>query len=121
MKILLVESRILGFGIHNSAQGIQNPLTNGIQDAISTNKDWNAVPQSGIHGSESRIQDCLEFPVRGAKEGKLCWAWGTRSLPAWCDNMCVKYVRHVFAPKDFKLRQVHCFSSGRRNWKPMNL
>ena len=25
------------------------------------------------------------------------------------------------APKDFKLRRVHFFSSGRRNWKPMNM
>ena len=46
-KFLLVESRIEGFGIWNTAQGIWNPLTIGI---------WNPSfmdIESGIHGVES--------------------------------------------------------------------
>ena len=67
-KLLLLESKILGFGIRNTAQGIRNPtddwnpessstdkdpesstwesgipLTIGIQNPCSTNKDWNPV------------------------------------------------------------------------------
>ena len=55
-KCLLTESRILGFGTRNTAQGIQNPN--------STDKDWNPVPlmEAGIHDLESRILDCGEFP-----------------------------------------------------------
>ena len=38
-KLLLVESGILGFGIWNTAQGIRNPLTIGIQNSSSTDKE----------------------------------------------------------------------------------
>ena len=38
-KILLLESGILGFGIWKTAQGIRNPLTIGIQNPSSTDKD----------------------------------------------------------------------------------
>ena len=50
---MLEESRILGFGIRNTAQGIRNPTDkeSGIQ-----------YFESEIHGAESRIQDCLGFP-----------------------------------------------------------
>ena len=48
-KILLVESVILGFGFRSTAQEIRNPAN-----------DLN--PESGIHGVESTIQDCLGFP-----------------------------------------------------------
>ena len=60
-----MESGILGPGILNTAQGIWNPT-----------KDWNPVPltktgiqclESGIHGVESRYQDCNEFPYTGQK------------------------------------------------------
>ena len=52
-EFLLQESRILGFGIRNTAQGIRNPTDkeSGIQ-----------YFESEIHGAESRIQDCLGFP-----------------------------------------------------------
>ena len=48
-----VESRNLGFGIRNTAQGIRNPTDkeSGIQ-----------YFESEIHGEESRTQDCLGFP-----------------------------------------------------------
>ena len=64
-EILIVESRVLGFGIRNTAQGIRN-LTS----------DWN--PESGIppakeseiqylesriYGVDSRIPDCIGFQV----------------------------------------------------------
>ena len=58
----LRKSRILGFGIRNTAQGIRNP-SNGIRNPSSTDKDRNTV--SGIRNTVSvkpRILDCLEFP-----------------------------------------------------------
>ena len=78
--LLLLESKILGFGIRNTAQGIRNPtddwnpessstdkgpesstwesgipLTIGIQNPSSTNKDWNPVP--GIQNTPRGIQN----------------------------------------------------------------
>ena len=44
-KCMLVESGILGFGTRVTAQGI--PLTIGIQNPSSTEKDWNSVPAIG--------------------------------------------------------------------------
>ena len=60
---MLVESRILGFGIRNTAHGI--PPTIGIRNPNSTYKgsEINYL-ESGIHGVESRIQDCLGFRPR---------------------------------------------------------
>ena len=65
-NILLVESRILGFGIQNTAQEIRNTtkaLESGIQVALTRigiqYLEW------GIHGRESRIQGCLGFPHMG--------------------------------------------------------
>ena len=52
-KFLLVESGILSFGTSRTIR-IQNPNF--------TDKDWNLVQlylESGIHGVESRIYDCL--------------------------------------------------------------
>ena len=56
--------------------GIQNPWS-------STDKDWNPVLGSGVHGVESRIQDCLGFPYMGRlialtkkpiiKPLSICW------------------------------------------------
>ena len=43
-QIFAVKSGILGFWVQNAAQGIQNPLTIGIQDPSPTEK------KSGIHG-----------------------------------------------------------------------
>ena len=58
-KTLFVKSGILDLGIRNTAQRIRNPT-----------KDWNPVSkfhwlevESGIHGMESRIQDCLGFTL----------------------------------------------------------
>ena len=62
-NFLLVESGILGFGIQNTAQGIRNLLTIEIQNPRTTDKKWRIrYLESGIHGMESRIQDCLGFP-----------------------------------------------------------
>ena len=54
-----MESRILGFGIWNTAQGIQNPST--------TDKDWNQVP--GFRNPRHRIQKPrLSWnPLQGAR------------------------------------------------------
>ena len=53
-KFLLVESRILVFGIQNTAQGIQNP-TKVIIWNLSSTQDWNTVP--GIRNPGRGIQD----------------------------------------------------------------
>ena len=37
-EMLLVESGILGFGNHNSVQGIRNPVTTGIWRGIQVDK-----------------------------------------------------------------------------------
>ena len=55
---LRAESGIRSFGIHNSAQGIRNPLSNisiDMQSGIY-------YLEPGIHDVESRIQDCLGLP-----------------------------------------------------------
>ena len=62
-KFLLVESGILVFGIGNTAQLIRVPLTVGNRNLSSAeNESIIQHLESGIHGMESRIQDCLEFP-----------------------------------------------------------
>ena len=60
-KTLFVKSGIVDVGIRNTAQRIRNPT-----------KDWNPESKfhwlgvdSGIHGMESRIQDCLGFSYMG--------------------------------------------------------
>ena len=60
-EIFGVESGIIGFRILNTAQGIGIPLTIGIRNPSSTEKD------SGIHGVESIVQVCLGSPLHGAK------------------------------------------------------
>ena len=68
-KVLLVEygiqqsfalkGGIPGFGTRNTAQGIWNSLTIGIQDQSSTIKESEMqYIESGNHGVESRNQDC---------------------------------------------------------------
>ena len=52
VEVLLVNSGILGFGIPNAAQGIQNPSF--------TDKDWNPVP--GILN-----------PCQGIQNPRLSW------------------------------------------------
>ena len=42
-KILLAEPGIVGFGIQNTAQGIQNPANDWIQNPSSADKDWKPV------------------------------------------------------------------------------
>lgn len=62
-KYFLLESGILVFGIGNTAQLIRVPLTVGNRNLSSTeNESIIQHLESGIHGIESRIQDCLEFP-----------------------------------------------------------
>jgi len=63
-----VESGILGFGMQNIAQVIQNSTNDwnsGVQNPSSTEKNGIKYLESGIHGVESRIQDCLGFPYMG--------------------------------------------------------
>ena len=59
-----LESWALESGIQYKESGI--PLTTGIQNPSSTDKDWKPVPgiqylESELHCAESRIQDCLGF------------------------------------------------------------
>ena len=56
----IVESGILGFGIRDRAQGIQNPVNDTIRNPNSTDKEsWIQYLKSGILGLESRIRDWL--------------------------------------------------------------
>ena len=59
LEILLVEFGILGFRVQNTAQGIWNPRSTDIDES------WIQYLESRIHGLESRIQDCFEFPWMG--------------------------------------------------------
>ena len=63
-KFLLVESRILCFGIWNKAQGIRNP----IEEYISTDNDRNQVP--GIQNLRCGIQNARLswIPLHGARK-----------------------------------------------------
>ena len=65
-RFLLVESGILGFGIWNVAKESGISLKIGIWNPSSTDKE-NGIQylETGIHGVESRIQDCLGFPYMG--------------------------------------------------------
>ena len=52
-----------GFGIRNTAPGIRNPTIRiGIQSKVPLEKTGIKCLESGIHGLESRIQDCLGLP-----------------------------------------------------------
>ena len=67
-NFLLVESKIMAIfasGIRNKAQGIRIPLTIGIRNPRSTDKN------SGIHGVEYRIQDCLGLSYMGGMDNLL--------------------------------------------------
>ena len=77
---MLVESRILGFGIRNTAHGI--PPTIGIRNPNSTYKgsEINYL-ESGIHGVESRIQDSLGFRPR--KRSMAIYHQPARKLSIW--------------------------------------
>ena len=59
VEVLLVNSGILGFGIPNAAQGIQNPSF--------TDKDWN--PVSGILN-----------PCQGIQNTRLSWITSHRAI-----------------------------------------
>ena len=62
-NVFLLETGILSFEIRNTTQEIRIPLTNGIQNPSSADKDSGIhYLESGIHGVESRIQDCPTFP-----------------------------------------------------------
>ena len=62
LEIALVETRLLGFGIWNAAQGIQIPLSIGSRNQRSTdNKSRIQYLESGIHGVESRVRDSIRF------------------------------------------------------------
>ena len=77
---MLVESEILGFRIQNTAHGI--PPTIGIRNPNSTYKDSEIkYLESGIHGEESRIQDCLGFQPR--KRSMAIYHQPVRKLSIW--------------------------------------
>ena len=60
--VFLLETGILSFGIRNTTQEIRIPLTNGIQNPSSADKDSGThYLESGIYGVESKIQDCHSF------------------------------------------------------------
>ena len=61
------ESGILGFGIRNTAQ-TRNPESHGRLESriqVLLTKTGIQCLESGIHGLESRIQDCPGFPYMG--------------------------------------------------------
>ena len=60
VKFLLVESGILGFGIRNSAQGIQNPATSW---NLEFKFNWQQIrnPAPGIQNPQRRIQNPRAF------------------------------------------------------------
>ena len=67
-NFLLVESKIreiFASEIRNKAQGIRISLTIRIRNPRSTDKN------SGIHGVESRIQDCLGLCYMGGMDNSL--------------------------------------------------
>ena len=59
-KILLLESRILGFGIRNTAQRIRNP-----------SNDWN--PESNFYWKRLERDTGIRNPLRGIQNPKLSW------------------------------------------------
>ena len=71
-----LESQTLESGIQLKEFGI--PLMSGIQHPSSTDKESTIqYLESGIHGVESRIQDCLEF-FWISESGNFCW-WDPES------------------------------------------
>ena len=107
-----VEYRILGLSIRNGGQGIRNPT-----------KDWNPefkfhwqrsgiqYLESGIHGVESRIQDCLGCPYVG-------WAfvhtWNTTvksRLKATSVIRSPRYYGHFFWPPGKNRHTVSCIKN----------
>ena len=66
LEISLVETRILGFGIRNTAQGIRIPLSIGLRNQRSTDKNSRVqYLESEVHGVESRVQDSIGFSYMG--------------------------------------------------------
>ena len=60
--LVLVETRILGFGIRNTAQGIRIKPSIGFRNQRSTDKISRIqYLQSGIHSVESRVRDSIRF------------------------------------------------------------
>ena len=75
---LLVESGILGYGIRNTVKGMLNATDDWNPESTGqlTNY-WNPVPgmryvEFGIHSVESRLQDCLGFPLNTWGETCIC-------------------------------------------------
>ena len=62
LEISLMETRILGFGIRNTAQGIRIPLSIGLRNQGSTDKKSRVqYLESGIHRVEFRVRDSIRF------------------------------------------------------------
>ena len=60
-----MESGILFFGIRNTAQGDKNPTNDWNPEFKSLTKSGIQYLESGIHGEESRIEDCRGFTYMG--------------------------------------------------------
>ena len=85
----LVESGIVGFVIWNTALGVRIPLTIGIRNLSSTDKE-SAIQylESEILGVESRIQRLSYIPFHGARSGFVFviiemmsfWEWASLSI-----------------------------------------
>ena len=55
-KSLVVKSRILGFGIRNTAQEIRNPTSIGIQNPSPTDREGIQYLESGTHSVKSMLK-----------------------------------------------------------------
>ena len=65
-KFQLLKSGILGFGIRNTTQEFGIPQRNGIWNPSFIDEESEIqYLESGTHGVESRIQDCLGLPYMG--------------------------------------------------------
>ena len=62
-----MESGILGFGIWNTALGLQNPTKTGIQNPSFTEEYWNPVPGVGNPQREIQNPRLSRIPLHGAR------------------------------------------------------
>ena len=69
LEISLVETRLLGSGIRNTAQGIQIAPSIGFWNQRSTDKKSGIqYLESGIHSVESRVRDSIWFSYMGQQD-----------------------------------------------------
>ena len=106
-KILLIKFEILGFGIRNTAQGIQNPS--------STDKYWNLV--LGIRNPQSGIQNPRLYwiPLHGAICLFVCLFVLNRQSRAKTFKHFLNIFKIDFAHR-FSLTTEHCHSASRTSF-----